>query len=114
MAVLLLCFALVAIEWPLVIIVPAIVFPVWIAVSLLIRAYRLHATYKRAQGSKVKDDGSKADSHHVRVATYNIHKCRGLDGRVRPERIVEVLRELKRRRHRAAGGAQPSRQPIRR
>ena len=37
---------------------------------------------------------ARADSHHVRVATYNIHKCRGLDGRVRPERIVEVLREL--------------------
>ncbi len=30
----------------------------------------------------------------VRVATYNIHKCRGLDRRVQPARIVEVLREL--------------------
>ncbi len=29
-----------------------------------------------------------------RVVTYNIHKCRGLDRRVRPERIAEVLREL--------------------
>jgi endonuclease/exonuclease/phosphatase family metal-dependent hydrolase len=29
-----------------------------------------------------------------RVATYNIHKCVGLDRRLRPERIVEVLREL--------------------
>ena len=28
-----------------------------------------------------------------RVVTYNVHKCRGLDRRVRPERIVEVLRE---------------------
>jgi endonuclease/exonuclease/phosphatase family metal-dependent hydrolase len=28
------------------------------------------------------------------IATYNIHKCRGMDGRVRPERIVRVLREL--------------------
>lgn len=28
------------------------------------------------------------------VATYNIHKCRGMDGRVRPQRIVRVLREL--------------------
>ena len=28
-----------------------------------------------------------------RIATYNIHKCRGLDRRVRPERIVEVLKE---------------------
>ena len=31
---------------------------------------------------------------HLRIATYNIHKSRGLDGRVRPQRIVEVLREL--------------------
>jgi endonuclease/exonuclease/phosphatase family metal-dependent hydrolase len=29
-----------------------------------------------------------------RIATYNVHKCRGLDGRVLPRRIVEVLREL--------------------
>jgi endonuclease/exonuclease/phosphatase family metal-dependent hydrolase len=27
----------------------------------------------------------------LRVATYNIHRCRGLDGRTRPERIAEVL-----------------------
>lgn len=30
----------------------------------------------------------------LRVATYNIHKCRGLDGRVRPERIAQVLEEV--------------------
>lgn len=30
----------------------------------------------------------------MRVATYNIHKCRGIDGRIRPGRIVEVLREI--------------------
>lgn len=27
----------------------------------------------------------------LRVATYNIHRCRGLDGRTRPERIASVL-----------------------
>src|SRR5262249_46317329 len=30
-----------------------------------------------------------------RIATYNIHKCRGMDGRIRPPRVAEVLRELK-------------------
>jgi endonuclease/exonuclease/phosphatase family metal-dependent hydrolase len=30
----------------------------------------------------------------LRIATYNIHKCRGLDGRTRPERIAEVLRDV--------------------
>jgi endonuclease/exonuclease/phosphatase family metal-dependent hydrolase len=32
--------------------------------------------------------------HTLRVATYNIHKCRGLDQRVRPHRIAQVLGEL--------------------
>lgn len=34
--------------------------------------------------------------HHyrLRVATYNVHKCRGLDGRTRPARVLGVLREL--------------------
>jgi endonuclease/exonuclease/phosphatase family metal-dependent hydrolase len=30
----------------------------------------------------------------IRIASYNAHKCRGLDRRVRPERIAGVLREL--------------------
>jgi endonuclease/exonuclease/phosphatase family metal-dependent hydrolase len=32
--------------------------------------------------------------HTLRVATYNIHKCRGLDQRVLPQRIAQVLGEL--------------------
>ncbi len=35
-----------------------------------------------------------SDECAFRIVTYNIHKCRGLDGRVRPARIVEVLREV--------------------
>ncbi|MCA1583295.1 MAG: endonuclease/exonuclease/phosphatase family protein [Acidobacteria bacterium] len=30
----------------------------------------------------------------VRVATYNIHRCRGLDGRTRPARIASVLASI--------------------
>lgn len=30
----------------------------------------------------------------VRVATYNVHKCQGMDGRVKPERIARVLEEI--------------------
>jgi endonuclease/exonuclease/phosphatase family metal-dependent hydrolase len=30
----------------------------------------------------------------IRVATYNIHKCVGIDRRYSPERIVEVLQEI--------------------
>ena len=33
-------------------------------------------------------------SETFRIATYNIHKCKGLDFRTSPERIVEVLREI--------------------
>jgi endonuclease/exonuclease/phosphatase family metal-dependent hydrolase len=31
---------------------------------------------------------------HLRVVTYNVHRCRGIDGRVRPARIASVLREV--------------------
>ncbi len=30
----------------------------------------------------------------MRVVTYNVHRCRGLDGRVRPARVAAVLREV--------------------
>jgi len=30
----------------------------------------------------------------VRIATYNIHRCRGMDRRVAPERIIDVLRDI--------------------
>jgi len=30
----------------------------------------------------------------IRVVTYNVHKCQGLDRRVRPARIASVLREM--------------------
>ena len=34
--------------------------------------------------------------HHVdlRIATYNIHRCRGMDRRTSPPRVAEVLREI--------------------
>jgi endonuclease/exonuclease/phosphatase family metal-dependent hydrolase len=35
------------------------------------------------------------NSTRFRIATYNIHKCRGFDRRTSPERIIEVIRELK-------------------
>src|ERR1700745_2549864 len=28
----------------------------------------------------------------LRVATYNVHKCRGMDRRTQPERIADVMR----------------------
>jgi endonuclease/exonuclease/phosphatase family metal-dependent hydrolase len=30
----------------------------------------------------------------LRIVTYNIHRCRGLDGRTRPDRIAAVLRSV--------------------
>jgi endonuclease/exonuclease/phosphatase family metal-dependent hydrolase len=35
-----------------------------------------------------------AASARIRIATYNIHKCRGMDQRIRPERIAAVIRQL--------------------
>ena len=37
---------------------------------------------------------SEAHWRTLRVATYNIHRCRGLDGRTIPSRIVEVIRSI--------------------
>jgi len=39
---------------------------------------------------------ARAAGRHVdvRVATYNIHRCRGMDRRLLPSRITEVLREI--------------------
>lgn len=34
------------------------------------------------------------DVQRLKVATYNIHKCRGLDRRLMPSRIIEILREI--------------------
>lgn len=33
-------------------------------------------------------------SFRLRIATYNVHKCRGLDQRIRPDRIAHVISEL--------------------
>ncbi|HUN83423.1 MAG TPA: endonuclease/exonuclease/phosphatase family protein [Terracidiphilus sp.] len=30
----------------------------------------------------------------IRVATYNVHKCRGFDGKISPPRIISVIKEL--------------------
>lgn len=39
---------------------------------------------------------AKAPRTHVdlRIATYNIHRCRGMDRRTMPSRVAEVLREI--------------------
>jgi endonuclease/exonuclease/phosphatase family metal-dependent hydrolase len=34
------------------------------------------------------------NSNRLRVVTYNIHKCRGLDRRISPARIISILQEL--------------------
>src|SRR5581483_2814646 len=39
-------------------------------------------------------DSRAAGVMHLRVVTYNVHKCRGMDGRVSATRIGEVLREV--------------------
>ena len=37
---------------------------------------------------------SPAGRPTLRIATYNIHRCRGLDGRTRPDRIAEVISRI--------------------
>jgi endonuclease/exonuclease/phosphatase family metal-dependent hydrolase len=37
---------------------------------------------------------SRLPAVDLRIATYNIHRCRGMDRRTMPQRIVEVLRDI--------------------
>jgi endonuclease/exonuclease/phosphatase family metal-dependent hydrolase len=37
---------------------------------------------------------TESSAQAVRIATYNIHRCRGMDRRVVPRRIIEVLRDI--------------------
>src|SRR5688572_28326313 len=37
---------------------------------------------------------SESTAQAVRIATYNIHRCRGMDRRVVPQRIIDVLRQI--------------------
>jgi endonuclease/exonuclease/phosphatase family metal-dependent hydrolase len=58
-----------------------------------------HQQRSAAENNLAAGDGAlfplhRATGTKLRVATYNVHKCRGLDNRVRPERIIDVLREL--------------------
>jgi endonuclease/exonuclease/phosphatase family metal-dependent hydrolase len=36
----------------------------------------------------------KSHAEHLRVATYNVHKCRGMDRKTSPQRIARILQEL--------------------
>lgn len=49
---------------------------------------------KKAEGSPPASGEAGANGPPLRVVTYNVHRCCGLDGRTRPARIVEVLREV--------------------
>ncbi len=44
-------------------------------------------------GSSVKNLDPE-DIQELRIATYNIHRCRGMDRRTLPRRIAEVLYPL--------------------
>src|SRR5581483_10620415 len=46
-------------------------------------------------GSRAAGLGARTPAiMRIRVATYNVHKCRGLDRRTSPERIAAVIAEL--------------------
>lgn len=38
---------------------------------------------------------ASAPSHQLKVMTYNIHSCIGIDGKIRPERIISVIRSCR-------------------
>ena len=44
--------------------------------------------------SRIAGQNRKRELVNIRIATYNVHRCRGMDRRVIPRRIAEVLRPL--------------------
>jgi endonuclease/exonuclease/phosphatase family metal-dependent hydrolase len=55
---------------------------------------RLKASAPRLAEAKMAEPKHAKHTVDVRIATYNIHRCRGMDRRVMPSRIIEVLREV--------------------
>lgn len=47
-----------------------------------------------SQRRMATDYHSPVSPRTVRIATYNIHRCRGMDGRTRPDRTTAVLRDI--------------------
>lgn len=46
------------------------------------------------ENGKRPEKAVRLEGDGLRVATYNVHKCVGVDGRFDPERIFEVIREI--------------------
>src|SRR5258708_9649638 len=70
-----------------------------LALIAVCAAPRLAKAARPLQGSAPRflDAGRRAryaGGMHVTVASYNIHKCAGLDGRVDLDRIADVIREI--------------------
>ena len=49
---------------------------------------------KKADAPATRSTSTSPSNGTLRVATYNIHSCRGIDGKTRPERIARVLNRL--------------------
>jgi endonuclease/exonuclease/phosphatase family metal-dependent hydrolase len=49
---------------------------------------------QRVAGESSDEDASPLSQTPLRVMTYNIHQCIGLDGKCRPERIADIIDDL--------------------
>jgi endonuclease/exonuclease/phosphatase family metal-dependent hydrolase len=54
----------------------------------------LHLGRKRRTAPAVRDPAQAPARGRLRIVTYNVHYCRGLDGRFAPDRIARVLHDL--------------------
>src|SRR5262252_5305361 len=53
------------------------------------------APHRKARATTVYHNVvSQIATRTLRIATYNVHRCRGLDGRTRPDRTAAVLRAI--------------------
>jgi endonuclease/exonuclease/phosphatase family metal-dependent hydrolase len=49
---------------------------------------------EKMQGLKCEVESDRREDRLVTVATYNVHRCIGMDGRIDPDRIARVIHEL--------------------
>ena len=65
----------------------------FIAIKARLRS-RLHISWQAFDDPSGSTRDSEANSHEITVASYNIHKCVGTDGRFDPGRIAAVIAEM--------------------
>lgn len=53
----------------------------------------IFSRFRRAPANEPRESAPPFGAGALRLTTYNVHGCRGSDGRLRPDRILDVIRQ---------------------